>query len=336
VVDRQTQPLVTVIATCFNHERFVIECLESVRAQTYQNVQLIIMDDRSTDGSVRLIQDWVNRTGTECMLILHDENRGVCRTRNEALSHARGRYISSLSTDDTWYPEKLAVQVEQFESVPETVGVLYSDAELMDVDGCALPRMFFESSRHVRSFADPPEGDIFAKLLEVVFVPAMTTMIRRECFARVGPYDESLAYEDWDMLLRLARRFDFGFTPYVCARYRIHESSLSHTLGSRGLESDIQIFLKHVDYSPQTDALLWDRIARLSYRLGQPEQRAYARSNLRTNMSLRALALYLLCLTKIPYRWVAPLKRAARRASAPLRPTRYERRERVVATETSL
>ena len=81
-------PLVTVIATCFNHERFVVECLESIRAQTYPNIQLIIADDCSTDGSVPLIRDWLTQTGTVCTLILHQQNQGVCRTRNETLTHA--------------------------------------------------------------------------------------------------------------------------------------------------------------------------------------------------------------------------------------------------------
>jgi glycosyltransferase involved in cell wall biosynthesis len=327
-------PLVTVIATCLNHERFVLECLESIRAQTYPNVQLIIADDCSSDESVSLIRDWMARTGTECTLVLHDENQGICRTKNETLSHARGAYVSSVSTDDVWLPEKLAVQVEQFERLPASVAVLYGDAYLMDVHGDPLPKMFFESSRDTRSFDEPPEGDIYAKLLEVCFVPTMTTMIRRECYEAIGPYDESLAYEDWDMWLRIARRFEFAFSSYVSARYRIHPSSLSHTIGSRAWESDIRMFQKHLGYSREWDAVLRDRIARASYRLDQPERLENARSNLRSNRNPTALVLYLLCLARIPYRRVVPLKRAVTRIAASL--ASYSRPARPSPTDTSL
>lgn len=315
-------PLVTVIATCFNHERFVVECLESLRAQTYPNIQLIIADDCSTDGSVPLIKNWLTQTGTVCTLILHEENQGVCRTRNESLSYAQGKYVSSLSTDDTWFPDKIAVQVEHMDRVPPSVAVLYGDAYLMDVEGNPLPKTFFESSRHVRTFDRPPEGNIYEQLLEVCFLPAPTAMIRRECLVEIGPYDESLTYEDWDMWLRMARRYEFAFTPHFGARYRIHSSSLWHTLGSRGWESDIKIFLKHLGYSPKWDAILWDRIARLAYRVDHAKRVEYAAANLRANRTPSALALYVLCRSGIPYRRVAPLKHATERIGTGLRPTR--------------
>lgn len=329
-------PLVTVIATCFNHERFVVDSLESVRAQTYPNVQLIIADDCSTDRSVALIQDWVSRTGTEATLVLHDRNQGVCRTRNETISYAKGKYVTGLSTDDTWFPEKLALQVEQLERLPPSVGVLYGNACLMDEDGTQLPATFFERVRADRLFDAPPEGDVFAKLLQVNFIPAMTTMVRRECYATVGPYDESLAYEDWDMWLRLARRYDFAFTPYISARYRVHRSSLWHTLGSRVWENDIRIVRKHLGYDPETDAIIWTRIARASYRLDRPERLEYARSSLRKQRSPKALVLYLLCRAGVPYRRVAPLERALDAFAAALRRARYSRPSGRASTETSL
>ena len=196
-------PLVTVIATCFNHERFVVESLESIRAQTYPNIQLIIADDCSTDGSVPLIRDWLTQTGTVCTLILHDENQGVCRTRNESLAHAHGKYVSSLSTDDVWLPHKLADQVEQMEKLPLRVGVVYCDAARMDVEGRPLPNTFIEQIGTVERM---PEGNLYETLLARNFIPAGATLVRRECYEEVGSYDESLIYEDWDMWLRIARR----------------------------------------------------------------------------------------------------------------------------------
>lgn len=315
-------PLVTVIATCFNHERFVVECLESIRAQTYPNIQLIIADDCSTDRSVSLIRDWLAETDTVCTLILHQENQGICRTRNATLAHAHGKYVSSLSTDDAWLPHKLAAQVELMEKLPVSVAVAYSDAARMDAEGRPLPNTFIEQLGTVDQM---PEGNLYETLLGSNFIPAGTTLVRRECYEEVGPWDESLIYEDWDMWLRIARRYEFAVTPRIGARYRVHDRSLSQLLdnrfgGSLWWESNMKIFLKHVGYSPAWDAVLWDRIARAAYRLDRAERLQYAGANLRAGQSPSALALYVLCRAGIPYRWVASLKRAATRLGAALRP----------------
>jgi glycosyltransferase involved in cell wall biosynthesis len=334
----QPQPLVTVIATCFNHERFVVECLESIRAQSYPSIQLIIADDCSTDGSVPLISQWLRETGTDCTLIVHEENQGVCRTRNEALSHARGRYVSSISTDDSWLPEKLADQVEQMEKLPNSVGVVYGDAQRIDAEGRPLPKSFLEEIGTVRR---PPQGDLYETLLERNFIPAGTTLVRRECYQTVGTYDESLAYEDWDMWLRIARRYEFAFSPRISTRYRVHAESLSHMLtnnfaGALWWEADMNIWLKHLGFSRVWDAVLWDRIARAAYRLDHSQRLEYARANLRAGRDMRALVLYALCRAGIPYRRIAPVKRAPNALGAALHRSRYASRLPGGSTETSL
>jgi glycosyltransferase involved in cell wall biosynthesis len=321
---QQPLPLVTVIATCFNHERFVVECLESIRAQTYPEIQLIVADDCSADRSVSLIREWLRLTGTASTLIVHEENRGVCRTRNETLTHARGKYVCAISTDDVWLPEKLAVQVEAIERLPRTVGVVYSDAERIDADSRPLPNTFIEE---IDSEGRPPEGDLYETLLKRNFIPAGTTLVRRECFETVGPYDESLVYEDWDMWIRIARRYEFAFTPAICTRYRVHGDSLSHLLtnqsaGSLWWEADMQIALKHLGVNRALDVVLWDRIARSAYRLDHSRQLEYARANLRVRRDIRALALYALCRVGIPYRRIAPLRRVGRSLGALLRGAR--------------
>jgi glycosyltransferase involved in cell wall biosynthesis len=311
---RDSVPLVSVIATAFNHERFVVESLESIRAQTYPNVELIVVDDCSTDGTVALIENWLTETGTPCTLIAHEWNQGVCRTKNEALTYARGKYVSGGSTDDVWLPDKLARLVEHMEAQPDTVGVVYSDAERMDEAGNSLPDTFIEE---IGSVGQPPSGDIYERLLERNFIPAGSTLIRRACLDAVGPYDESLVYEDWDMWLRLARRYEFAFLPGIALRYRVHEASLSHALTRRnggGLwwETEMKILLKHLGYTTGWDAALWDRIARAAYRLDRPEQLEYARANLRAGPSRRAFALYTLCRLGIPYKRVKRLRRKLR------------------------
>jgi glycosyltransferase involved in cell wall biosynthesis len=318
-------PLVSVIATSFNHERFVLECLESVGAQSYPNVELIVVDDCSTDGTVPLIRGWLARAGTQGTLVVHDINLGICATKNDAIARASGVYVAGIATDDMWPPERLARQVERLEALPETTGVVYSDAERIDEAGRLLPGTFIEQ---IDSVGQPPSGNLFETLLERNFIPAGATLIRRACLEEVGPYDESLVYEDWDMWLRLARRYEFAFVPGIALRYRLHESSASHVMtrhdgGTLWWETEMKIMLKHLGYTPEWDATLWDRIARAAFRLGRPEQLEYARAYVRTRRSPRALALYALCRLGVPYRLVRRLTRAARATGAAARSTGF-------------
>src|ERR1700730_9907262 len=135
-------PLVTAFVGCYNQSRFVEECLDSVRDQTYPNVQVIIFDDCSKDDSVAVIDTWLKKHRLDWRFIPHKRNIGICASLNEVLRLARGKYISTVAADDIWLPDKTARQVEMMEQLPEDVGVLYSDAFQMDENGERLPQMF--------------------------------------------------------------------------------------------------------------------------------------------------------------------------------------------------
>lgn len=222
-----TTPLVTVIALCFNHARFVLECLESIRAQTYQDFELIVTDDRSKDNSPELITEWLERNYPQAQFICHKENVGLCRTLNEALKRSRGQFIAMIATDDTWEPDKLRVQLELMTSCPEDVAVVYSDAHQMDETGKRLEKSFLEAHGIL---CPPPYGDIFSRIADGNFIPAMATLIRRKALDDVGGYDESLTYEDFDMWLRLSARYKFNFLPGKVANYRIVSTSIVRTI----------------------------------------------------------------------------------------------------------
>ena len=220
-------PLVTAFVGCYNHSRFVEQCLDSVKHQTYPNLQVIIFDDCSKDNSVAVIDTWLKRHRLDWQFIPHTRNIGICASLNEVLRLARGNYISMVAADDVWLPDKTARQVEMMEQLPGDVGVLYSDAFQIDENGEALPQMFVEAHRE---FVVPPEGFLFDVLLEGNFIPAMTTLIRRECFTKVGTYDEDLCFEDWDMWMRISRTFRFVYDTIPAAKYRIVLSSASRAM----------------------------------------------------------------------------------------------------------
>jgi glycosyltransferase involved in cell wall biosynthesis len=97
------------------------------------------MDDASTDAFVRVVREWIASRSVHCTFVAHEQNAGVCTTLNEALSHASGKYVSMISADDIWEPDKLERQVPLMEAAAEDVGVLYSDAWQMNENGLRIP-----------------------------------------------------------------------------------------------------------------------------------------------------------------------------------------------------
>ena len=228
--DPTASPLVSTIVLSYNQSRFVLETLESVKAQTYKSTQLIIVDDCSSDNSVAIIGHWLNENGIDCTFIRHQKNQGICKSLNEALGIAKGKYISMIASDDVWLPDKIERQMEIMESQPASVGILYSDAYQMDEQGHALPDMFIAARRKL---PEMPQGQILDTLLEGNFIPGMTILIRRSCYDVVGLFDEELPWEDWDMWMRVARHFSFVYSPTPSAKYRCHDKSLSHSHSDR-------------------------------------------------------------------------------------------------------
>ena len=237
-----SNPLVSTIVLSYNQCRFVLETLESVKAQTYKHTQLIIVDDCSTDDSVAIIEHWLRENDIHCTFIRHQENQGICKSLNEALAIATGKYISMVASDDVWLSDKIARQVEIMEAQPDQVGVLYSDAFQIDEQGRPLPDMLIVSNWKL---PEMPQGPVLDTLLQGNFIPGMTTLIRRNCYDEVGLYDENLRWEDWDMWLRIARHYSFLYSPTPAAKYRVHGKSLSHSDPGRILKDLINIGLKH-------------------------------------------------------------------------------------------
>ncbi|MGO8676105.1 MAG: glycosyltransferase [Limisphaerales bacterium] len=236
-------PLVTAVALCYNHSRFVAQCLDSVLEQTYRNIEVFIVDDCSRDDSPRIVEDWLRAHRLDWRFIRHQNNLGICKTLNEVVRLARGDYFCMIATDDLWLPDKVERQVGIMEHLPASVGWVYSDAFQIDEAGNPLPRMFIESHR---AFSRMPEGGIELVLWEANFIPAMTTLIRRRCYDVVGLYDEDLFFEDWDMWLRMARRFEAAYCPVPSAKYRVVGTSMVRSAWDRMVDSACRMCLKHL------------------------------------------------------------------------------------------
>ena len=311
------RPLVTIVVVCCNQAPYVVECLESIRQQTYDNIELIIVDDCSQDDSVSTISEWLETTGVRATFIEHPENRGICRTFNEAVARAHGSYVSIVAADDVYLPDKTEAQVAMLERLPGTVGVVYSDAWQIDQHGNLLSAKFIGSHR---SFETMPEGKLFPILLEGNFIPAMATLIRRACFETVGFYDENLAYEDYDMWLRLARQYEFVFLPGISVKYRVVPTSATRTIlksGGEGLRSDFRTyekFLRARDLNSEERARVKLRLTFVGYEMyarNFAARRYYLAKLFQYNPRGYTLVMLLFVMAGIPFRYFSALLRRA-------------------------
>ena len=200
--------------------RFLPAAIESVLAQTYPHVELIIADDGSTDKSLDIAQGYASRHPDRVKAFSHDghANRGISATSNLALRKSSGDYWCGLSSDDTFMPEKVERQVVFLEQHPE-IGMVYGRAVSIDAGGRALG---------VELFRDPPPArDPLPLLLERNWICGSTVMARRECFVTIGLHDEGVMYSDWDLWVRIVARFGMAFLARPLAQYRVHATNSS-------------------------------------------------------------------------------------------------------------
>lgn len=212
-------PLVSIMALCHNHERFVIMALDSIRNQTYKNIELFIIDDNSTDASQELIQNWIAVNKVECTFIKHSVNKTIGFSYNEFLTLAKGEFISSIATDDVYSESKIANQVAFFEKLPREYGILYSDLNVIDEDNVVLNKSFYNWFLNDYQLTNE---NVLASLITHGhnIIQVTGALVRKEIYDKVGPYDESLVVEDFDMSIRWARITKFYYSPVVVGSYR--------------------------------------------------------------------------------------------------------------------
>ena len=218
-------PLVTVICICYNHEQFVEEAILSVLNQEYPNIELIVVDDCSTDGSVNIIRNVL--TGhAETIFIENDKTLGICKAFNKAYKLSSGMFIIDFSADDILEPSRVNNGVEKLDAMGRDFGVHYSDAWIIDEASTKLYR-HSESSTPIKKIKRMPEGNIFPHILRQYFICPPTTMARRSVFEYLHGYDENLDYEDFDFLVRSSRKYKFCYSPETLVQRRIVHGSKS-------------------------------------------------------------------------------------------------------------
>jgi glycosyltransferase involved in cell wall biosynthesis len=250
-----TTPAVSQVVFSYNHEAFVEQCLDSIAGQTFDDFELIIIDDGSTDRSVERIKGWLSTSRVEARLVVNERNLGICASRNIALGLCRGEFLSTVSADDYYEPDKIERQYRFWQELDGTTAGVFGNIRSIDEHGDEIGLAYPSGS-------PPGDGRVFDLLIERGnFLTSPTMMTRLTVFETVGGYDESLFYEDYDMWLRLADRFDFRFLPGVVANYRMLPSSASRNpaYAAARRESRAKVLLKWYGRDARTDDIILRR-----------------------------------------------------------------------------
>jgi glycosyltransferase involved in cell wall biosynthesis len=254
-------PLVSVICLCYNHERFVREAIESVLNQTYKNIQLIIVDDFSQDGSAAVIQRLASQNNQLTFLHL-PANVGNCAAFNKGLAQAKGEFVIDFATDDVMLPDRIEKQVSFFLKLDSSYGVVFTNADYIDAKGNKL-RNHQEHLQAKRLISMVPEGNVFREVLTRYFICSPTMMIRKSVLDQLNGYDESLVYEDFDFWVRSSRHFKYAYTNEVTTKVRRAGNSMSsgwYEQGDKQLHSTYLVCRKAIELchdKQDKQALLW-------------------------------------------------------------------------------
>lgn len=223
----QENPLVTIICLCYNHEKFVIEALNSILNQTYKNLEIVIVDDSSSDNSVAVINQWIiDRVNIK--FIANKENIGNTKSFNNAFKLSKGEFIIDFATDDILYPNFIDLLLKKFQTSSfKNLAIVYGNFELVDENKNHIA-YYFPVNKNLKRSNPEPIGDIYIGLLNLDNnVCSVTSMIKREIFEEFNCYDESLAYEDYDFWIKVSRKYNFDFIDELMMQKRELSTSLS-------------------------------------------------------------------------------------------------------------
>ncbi len=210
-------PLISVIIPAYNAEKTIRETIESVLKQTFQDFEIIVINDGSEDATLEI----ANSIKDSRLKVFSYPNAKQAASRNRGISHSTGEFLAFLDADDLWTPEKLEAQLKALQDNPQAA-VAYSWSNCIDEKGNFLRK----ASQSTTS------GDVYAKLLLCDFLDnGSNPLVRRDALEEVGGFDESLPpAEDWDMWIRLAARYHFVAVPYPHILYRQSPNSASANL----------------------------------------------------------------------------------------------------------
>lgn len=221
------KPLVSAIIPNYNYAQYVAEAVESALDQTYENLEVIVVDDGSKDDSLKVLEVFGDR-----IKVIAKQNAGVSVARNTGVAASSGEYVAFLDSDDAWLPRKIEKQVARFESDPQ-LGLIH--VGVLDVDGDGNAR-----KEHISGLKGSVPDELLLINRAGILGGGSGLMVPRRVFDEVGGFDNRLTTSaDWDICYQVASRYPVGFINEVLLRYRYHDSNMHSNI--ERMEADTMI-----------------------------------------------------------------------------------------------
>ena len=229
-----TPPLVSVVVPAYNAAWSLDETLASVCAQTYRHIEVLVVDDGSTDTTAEVVAAWTQR---DCRVrLIRKPNGGVASARNRGMHEARGVYVAPIDADDLWEPDHLERQVAALEVAGPDAVMAFARTLFVDVEDRPMPKAVWCPWESHTEPPAPPETDFRGLLLRNSVANGSAAVFRRDRMLAAGGYDEGLraaggeGAEDWKLTLTLAASGRVIYVPAATVRYRMSRTSMSRAI----------------------------------------------------------------------------------------------------------
>jgi len=234
--------MVTVGVPLYNHEKYIVKCLESIVKQSYKNIELIVIDDGSPDNSYEVAKNYLeNQTYNNNYIIKTRQNRGLCNTLNEIAKQAKGKYISNTASDDYWMLNKIEEEVEFLEKHPD-IALVHTNSIVIDDKDTEIGYVDYSSKKN--------SGYLYESIIHGKGGINSPSKLYRTCvYDKIGYYDPAFRLEDLDFWLRFTKVFKVGYINTNHTYYRRHGENVSDDKNILTFFNDeiVKIFKKNID-----------------------------------------------------------------------------------------
>ena len=243
-------PRVSVVIPAYNQAEYLGDAIRSVLSQTYQDFEIIVVDDGSTDNTPLVANEF-----SDNIRYIRQENKGLAGARNTGIRNAKSTYIALIDSDDIWLPNFLQKMMDLVAEDPDAF-VYYCSARYIDTKGNELPQIV--DSKFV------PDGTMYETLVKANFIIPSTVVMMRSAVLAAGLFDDSFrACEDWDLWLRLAPTCHFTSIRDCLVKYRLHGSSLS--ADPRKMQQAVKAVIEKHFGPDDEDMRNWSNVKRMAY-----------------------------------------------------------------------
>lgn len=235
-------PLVSIVVISYNQRKYIKENLDSLKAQTHLNWELIVADDASQDGSAEEFKNWLKENQISAKEIYHQKNTGLATVLNEAIELCEGKYVKFIAADDYLHPECLEKSVKILEEKGDDYGMVFTDFYPVNDNGEHVDFPLYYEDKDFFNQDSSLKNDQLSKYNCII---APTTLVKKTAILSTGKYDPRILLEDHHRWLMINENFKIHFINKKLAYYRVLPTSVTGTRHERMLEEDIYLRMKY-------------------------------------------------------------------------------------------